>query len=284
MIKAINESRGLINGGIVMDPETTKVATEIATKVAKEAYNDAAKPVMQSTGGVLALIPRAINAALLPLHNWIAHREYQIEETKKLLSIKLANVKPEEIVPPEPHVAIPALQAISYSMDNDEIRNMYANLLAASMTQTIKGGVHPAYVEFIKQMSPDEARILRYIYLNTGGVITVVTLRSANSQNEGIDIVPYFTTLYRVVEGLESRSPNKTAVFVDNLIRLKLLQMHDGNFLSKAGIYDSIENDPALDNVKNHFNHQAGFSWKYERTYFSITSLGKSFCKICLGV
>ena len=268
----------------MMDSETTKVATEIATEVAKEVYNDAAKPAMQSTGGVLALIPRAINAALLPLHNWIAHREYQIEETKKLLSIKLANVKPEEIVPPEPHVAIPALQAISYSMDNEEIRNMYANLLAASMTQTIKENVHPAYVEFIKQMSPDEARIVRHVYLNAGGIIPVVTLRSENSQGEGIDIVPYFTTLYRDVEGLELRSPDKTAVFVDNLIRLKLMQMHDGIVLSKTGIYDPIENDKALDNVKNSFKHQPGFSWKYARTYLSITSLGKSFCRICLGV
>lgn len=268
----------------MMDPETTKVATEIATEVAKEVYNDAAKPAMQSTGGVLALIPRAINAALLPLHNWIAHREYQIEETKKLLSIKLANVKPEEIVPPEPHVAIPALQAISYSMDNEEIRNMYANLLAASMTQTIKGGVHPAYVDFIKQMAPDEARILRHIFLHERGIMPVVTLRSYNEQKGGMDIVPYFTILYRVVEGLECRTFDRTAVFVDNLVRLKLLQMQDGNHMTKAGIYDELEQDPALTAIKNTFQHPPGFSWSFERTYLTMTSLGKSFCKVCLNI
>ena len=267
-----------------MDPENTKVAAEIATEVAKEAYNDAAKPAMQSTGGVLALIPRAINAALLPLHNWIAHREYQIEETKKLLSIKLANVKPEEIVPPEPHVAIPALQAISYSMDNEEIRNMYANLLAASMTKVIKGDVHPAYVEFIKQMAPDEARILRHIFLHERGIMPVVTLRSYNEQKGGRDIVPYFTILYRVVEGLECRTFDRTAVFVDNLVRLKLLQMHDGIHMTKSGIYDELEQDPALTIIKNTFQHPHGFSWRFDRTYLTMTSLGKSFCKVCLNI
>lgn len=266
-----------------MDPEIAKAATEVATEVAKEAYNDAARPAMQSAGDVLALIPRAINAALERVHNWVAHREYQIEKTKKLLEIKLQNVKPDDIVPPDPHVAIPALQAISYSMDNDEIRNMYANLLAASMTKVIKGDVHPSYVEFIKQMAPDEARILRYIY-QTQSSIPVVTLRSENpSNNEGVDVVTYFTTLYRTVDGLEIRDPDKTAIFVDNLIRLKLLQMHDGNYLVAPGIYDPVENDAALTSVKQIYKHKEGCSWNFERTFLSITSLGQAFCQICLS-
>lgn len=268
----------------MMDPEVAQAATEVAVEVAKEAYNDVAKPTMQSTGGVLALIPKAINAALLPLHEWVAHREYQIERTKKLLEMKLKDVSPDDIVPPEPHVAIPALQAISYSMDKDEIRNMYANLLAASMTKVLKGDVHPAYVDFIRQMAPDEARILRHIYLHGDGIMPVVTLRSYNEQKGGRDIVPYFTILYRVVEGLEFCTFDRTAVFVDNLIRLKLLQMHDGNHMTKSGIYDELEQDPALTTIKNTFQHPPGFSWRFGRTYLTMTSLGKSFCKVCLSI
>ena len=266
-----------------MNPEITKAATQVATEVANEAYKDVAKPAMKSVGDSLALIPRAINAALLPVYDWVAHREYQIERTKKLLEMKLRDVQPEDVVPPEPHIAVPALQAISYSMDSSEIRGMYANLLAASMTKNRKGEVHPSYVEFIKQMAPDEARILRHIYLHNHGIIPVVTLRLQHAEKGGIDIVPYFTNLYRTVEDLEFCSFETTAISVDNLVRLKLLQIHDGSHLTAPGSYDELEQDTALTKIKNSYSLPPEHSWKYTRTYLSITSLGKSFCAICIA-
>ena len=265
-----------------MNPEIAKAATQVATEVAKETYKDVAKPAMKSVGETLALIPRAINAALLPVHDWVAHREYQIERTKKLLEMKLKDVTPEDVVPPEPYIAVPALQAISYSMDNDEIRSMYANLLAASMTKDIKEKVHPSYVEFIKQMAPDEARILRHIYLHKQGIIPVVTLRMEHPQKGGFDIVPYFTVLYRTVEDLDFRTFEKTAIYVDNLVRLQLLQIHDGSHITDTSVYDELERDVALTAVKNASQLPSEHSWKFKRTYLSITSLGKSFCAICL--
>ena len=59
---------------------------------------------------------------------------------------------------------MPALQAISYSMDSEELRNMYANLLAKAMNVDEKDKVHPAFVELIKQMAPREALILDGIF------------------------------------------------------------------------------------------------------------------------
>lgn len=52
---------------------------------------------------------------------------------------------------PEAYVAVPALQAISYSMNSEELRNMYANLLAKAIDIDEKDKVHPAFVELIKQ-------------------------------------------------------------------------------------------------------------------------------------
>lgn len=147
-----------------MDAEIIEGASQMATEVVKDVYQDVAHPGLQSAGEVLGLVPRAVNAALVPLREWIEKREYRLASTKKLLEKKLEKVAPEEIVAPEIHIAVPALQAIGYSMDNEEIRDMYANLLASSMQKRVKNEVLPADTEFIKQLSPDEARILRYIY------------------------------------------------------------------------------------------------------------------------
>lgn len=103
-------------------------ATGEAIEKVPEIYDDGLKPTVQEGGKLIARIPRAINAALSGCDIWILNKEYNIEEIKKLLAKKLENVPIEKIVPPEPYIAVPALQAISYSMNNEELRELYANL------------------------------------------------------------------------------------------------------------------------------------------------------------
>ena len=126
-------------------------------ELAKEAYKDVVHPVAENTGKVLALLPQVVNAALLPVRKWILYRDAQYEAVEQLLAKKLESIPPSEIVSPKPHVAVPALNAIAYSMDSEELRNMYANLLASSMSKNMRENVHPSYVEIIKQLMPDEA-------------------------------------------------------------------------------------------------------------------------------
>ena len=128
-----------------------------------EIYDDGFKPATQESGKALALIPQTINAALAPLRKWIAEKEYSVAETKKLLEIKLEKINPDSIVSPDAYIAVPTIQAISYCMNSEELRNMYANLLATSMISDKKWATHPSFVEIIKQLSPDEAKILKKI-------------------------------------------------------------------------------------------------------------------------
>lgn len=148
-----------------MSEEYDKLAGAIGDtlKTAPTFYEDAIQPTTQESGEILALIPRTIKAALLPLRQWIAEREYKLAETEKLLAKKLEHVGEEKIVTPEAYVAVPAIQAISYSMDSEELRNLYANLLAKAMNSDTKDQVHPAFVEIIKQMSPLDAQIFEII-------------------------------------------------------------------------------------------------------------------------
>ena len=134
-----------------------ELMSEVAKEIAKDVYQDAGKPIVKPTGELVGLIPRAIKAALLPIEKWIESREYNLAETKKLLEQKLANISPEQIASPEAHIAVPALQYISYCMDNEELRNMYANLLASSMNKAVINGVHPSFVEIIKQLHQGKA-------------------------------------------------------------------------------------------------------------------------------
>ena len=261
--------------------EMLDITKEVAKEIAKDAYADGGKPIVKPTGELVGLVPRAIKAALAPVEKWILQREYNVEETKRLLAEKLKNVPPELIQPPEAHVAVPALQYISYCMDNEELREMYANLLANSMNEVVKDGVHPGFVEIIKQLCPDEAKILRY--MSTHNTIPTITLRYENEKGGGIVIVRNFSN---VGELAQCESPTSTNEYFDNMIRLGLLED------SKA--FSSLMEKELYDPLKNHryilpHVEQAAFQTtdynkaKFTEGYMRLTDYGKSFCKICLS-
>ncbi len=72
---------------------------------------------------------------------------------------RLENVDEQYITEPNPRIAVPAVQALIYSMNDDCIREMYANLLAADMDLSRKSNAHPAFVEMIKEMTPADAKV-----------------------------------------------------------------------------------------------------------------------------
>ena len=129
----------------------------------KDIYEDGVKPIVKAFGNSATLLSRTINAALEPIHKWVLQKEYNIEEAKILLQKKLENIDPDIITPPESYIGLPVLRALADSMDSEELRIMYTNLLASSMVPGTKENVHPSYANIIKQLSPDEVRIFKIL-------------------------------------------------------------------------------------------------------------------------
>ena len=140
------------------------VAKELVAQTAGKTYDDIAHPTAHATGQIVSFIPRTVKVWLGKWEKWILNGEYAIKETEKLLEEKLKHIPEYKIVEPEPYVAVPALQQLSYSLDSEELRELYANLLASSMNADKKSDVHPAFVDIIKQLTPNEAKLLSHIY------------------------------------------------------------------------------------------------------------------------
>lgn len=260
--------------------EMLDVTKEVAKKIAKDAYEDAGKPIAKPTGELLGLVPRAIKAALLPVEKWILTRENNLEETRLLLEQKLENVSPEMIESPEPYIAVPALQYISYCMDNEELRDMYANLLANSMNKVVKNGVHPGFVEIIKQLCPDEAKFLKYLSTNT--IIPTITLKYVDEKHQGINIVDDFSD---VPEKIGCEKPYDVSKYIDNLVRLGLLQRSTLSSFTDKSNYEPLKNHKYIKQFDDPVRI-ALYGMKkcdFDEEYVKLTAFGLSFCKICMS-
>lgn len=253
----------------------------VVDKIVPDVYNDGLKPAISETGKMVALVPQAINAALAPLRQWIAKREYNVEETKKLLELKLAKVGTEHIVPPEPYVAVPALQSISYSMDSKELRNLYANLLARSMTDTEKEKVHPSFVEIIRQLTPEEAKILKLFAQES--TYPLIELRCVDQLPKIFTQKTYSVVIHNFTSiGDDICGATNISVCLENLTRLKLINIFENKAMAESNLYKSLENDPFIvDMMKQALpdNHK----WEIHRKMFSVTDYGRQFIDICVN-
>ncbi|MFU0831711.1 MAG: DUF4393 domain-containing protein [Oscillospiraceae bacterium] len=258
-----------------MDPQTLIDGAGKALKTIPELYKDGLQPSVQETGKMLARIPKAINAALSGVDIWIAKKEYAVGETKKLLAQKLKNMDPEKIVQPESYVAVPAIQAISYSMDSNELRNMYANLLARSMYVDEKDNVHPAFVEIIKQLSPVDAKVMKAVVERPIRPIINIRREHPDKTKGGI-------TLVRNITWMTFTSAEQISISLDNLQKNGLISIkNDVSYVNKIN-YSCIKNSPHYLEAKRSYKCQADEVISDQLGSISITDLGKSFYNICI--
>ena len=240
-------------------------------------YEDGLKEAVQESGKTIALVPKTINAALSPLRQWIARHEYNVKETEKLLAQKLENVGIENIVSPDPYVAVPAFQAISYSMNSEELRNLYANLLTASMINDIKWKVHPSFVEIIKQLSPDEAKMLNVFKINESDSYPLIDVVIEDFDGYRV-VLNDFTNIFDST----CEYPEHTTYYLDNLERLKIIKISNVNeCLTEEELYIPLETSVKIQKLISQ-DLPEGNRWEIKRKYFQLTQYGKNFIEICV--
>ena len=241
-----------------------------AVETVPELYQDAFQPSAQEVGKLAGRVPRVINALLSNVDIWTLKREYAIKEAQKLLELKLEHIDQEKIVEPEPYVAVPAIQAISYSMGNEELRNLYANLLAKAMIDDTKESVHPSFVEIIKQMSPIDALVFKMIV--EAGIRPIINLRR-KTPSDGSNIIQNHCTWIK-----------QCATSIDNLLRLGLIEIPFGKYYIQQEIYNHIKENPLFQELEQESVKTLadGEIIDYEKSYIKLSDFSMLFYNICV--
>jgi hypothetical protein len=123
-------------------------------------YDDLLQPAAKELGAALGTLAKTVNLALAPISGLIWSYETIKDFVSRKVAKKLQGVPESDIETPNPMVAGPALEALKYAGHEEILREMYANLLANALDKNTKNDAHPSFVEIIKQISPNEARLL----------------------------------------------------------------------------------------------------------------------------
>lgn len=262
-----------------MDEITIKVA-EQAEGVLTEVYKHGISPAVQPIGIMLSYLPRTIRLAFTKWEKWIVNGEESLRITGELLKVKLKDIPEEKICEPEPYVAIPAIQQLCYCQDSDELRNMYANLLASSMNVDTKWKVHPSFTDIIKQLTPDEAKLLKQLPPNKMIYHPLIDVQLHKKSQGGYNtLISNFTNWGLNVIDIKGN----ICSYIENLERLKLIEIPADASLSTKELYIPLKEHPILKSsvAPSYYLPDSSHTVDYKYKLFNITNFGISFVNTC---
>ena len=167
-----------------------------------------------------------------------AYQKYKIKQAANLekyaneVKSGIEKIPEENIQEPKMSVVGPALEASKFYIEEDEIRGMFAKLIASSMDKTQSINIHPSFVEIIKVLSPLDAKNLYSLY--HGGDETISKIRVTNKENG--NYTDHFNHIF--LGNPECQDNNLIEFSIDNLIRLKLVDVSYSKYKSDDSLYD----------------------------------------------
>ncbi|MBL5839181.1 DUF4393 domain-containing protein [Enterobacter asburiae] len=257
------------------------VANAVAA-VAKEVpiYQDALQPAAQEIGKALGTVAKLVNVALAPVSGLVWGYEQIREFTATKVAEKLKDVPPEKIVTPSPNVAGPAIEALRYTGHEESLSEMYASLLATAMNEDTIQKAHPAFVDIIKQLTPDEAKIVRG-FTASQTINPLISIKASSPNKtiaDGHQIVLRNFSQIGQREGCEHI--HLVPAYLDNLVRMGLCEIPEGTAYSSDTWYSPLINHPEiLSKIEEmrHFNRQT----EIKKSVLTITDFGRQFALAC---
>jgi hypothetical protein len=173
------------------------------------------------------------------------------EHAEKALALSLAqrleSIPPERRIEADPMITGPAILESQFVIHHKALREMYARLIASAADSAVVTSAHPAFVSFIRQMTPDEAKLLTHF--RTERMLERLVFNFKDSHDNVILLRGQYQNL---------TCPENLDAYITNLKRLGLISVtrntaswsQDGKLLAR----DSVE----------------------------LTSLGWQFCRVCM--
>ncbi len=283
--------------------EIVKVVSDLLP--VKDAYVDSIQPAARETGKALGHVASVINSALRPLRSMQLSWDLMFDRLDGWLAERLKNTPPDQIVEPPPTIAGGVVTGLLYASDEPELRELFVQLLATSMVSTTQPLAHPAFAEFLKQMTPIEARIVSYLV--AAQHVPYVLIR-AHTPTAGTDYTHWkdpcseltdaeiFALLERPVHSgwnqeirltlfdirqVLSPAPYLIAAF-QNLARLGLVVVDDHKQVEDRDVYKELVRSPTMFAVCKEIRSQ-GLLPKISRGVITITDYGEQFLKACVA-
>lgn len=207
----------------------------------------------------------------------IKHREALIQYAEDI-KVELSKIPEENLVSPELSIVGPALDASKFYIENEILRKMFSNVIASSMNCETADKTRASFVEIIKQLSPVDAKILKTIYETKLRPLIHVRWETDTTTSTHIELI-------RNISWIEEYDYQTVSISIENLCRLKIIDIHNFIRYSNEKIYDTITNSHKFNDFLREIPVPDGFpngKFSFEKGRITTNSFGSLFYEICV--
>lgn len=242
-------------------------------------YPDLLQPATRQLGSNLKTIFEYLSIPLLRMKFAVAETKLQYKRRLQVLIAEMDKIPLEKQCAIPSSIAAPALDQLSIESDED-ISSLFVKLLLSSSSTDTIGLVHPSFVGCIRNLSSDEAKVLKY--LNEQRTIPFIKIRLQFNETEGLEKSPVLTGMETLPD---LQFPQNIPMYVDNLVGLGIIakgegalsdvvKWYDPLFKMYAGTKERIQAEGHTDGKHYPVGFQLGF--------YNITSYGRLFLEACM--
>ena len=241
-------------------------------------YGDLAQPSVKAVGNALGTVFEFSTSFLLPVK--LLNEKFKLNFAKRINEYKekLEKIPEEKQCEVHPQIGTPIIEKLSYTT-NEEIADLFTTLLANASNVDMVNTAHPSFISMIEMMTPDEARLLKY--LNGKDEIQYCNFRGCSKQGKGFHtILRHATLLDDNIENLDF--PENISIYLANFVSLGILRDNYGTSLVDKTIVTKIKEKHHFNQLKSELVPNKYRSITIVHSYFDVTDLGKLFIRACI--
>jgi hypothetical protein len=247
-----------------------------------ETYSDLLKPGVKQVGQALETAVGLCNTFLSPI-TWANERtRIALKRNLDKYRSEIEHLPEEKISDVPPEVGIPIMEKFVYVTD-EELSNLYVNLLAKASCFDTAQYAHPSFVNIINSLSPDEAALLKEMHRQ--GALAFLTATTSFTEALSYGKVSGVRFLDDLLTGVEARIqlsfPKNINAYFSNFEGLGLIKIRRDLQIIQEGSYESLETfyRSVLENLDYDRGKQIA---RFERGKIQITPFGGLFLTACL--
>ena len=139
---------------------------------------------MATVDSVVSSVVGVFELLMYPIKKANIEFKYKLEQFALDLQGKIEARKKGAIIEPAIEIVGPVLEAMRYTIDNKDLRELYMELLATASDEKREKLVHPSYVEVIRRMNSFDAKLFRFLAPNKGYVLAANPKIHINGSNQ----------------------------------------------------------------------------------------------------
>lgn len=154
--------------------------------------------------------------------------KYGLIEFEDRLKTCINKLPLENLVEPDYQTIMLAVDNLEPCIHSEELRNLFANLISRSCNIDYKNFIHPSFPEVLKQMSPYDAKVLKY-YIDTKPRRFITYSYYSENKRDEFNRISYTFDIYP-----NQDEANYVSVSLSSLMRLGILVFDDDALVHPA--------------------------------------------------